>query len=362
MGKVEISVRHRICFVTDSVDGGGIGTVFLSLSQELTAIGCYVDLVLFAPPICAVPEGVNVVVLHTRARCAVFHLARQFRKAQPDLIVSARDYVNLTVLFARTCAGQGKTPLVWSFHTHQTLDTKSKNVAQRAMDWVSRSLSKFVNHLVAVSDGVARDMEERARLPNGYVKTIYNPVGVPLLKLQIAHPWLAQPQVPAIVACGRLVPQKDFQTLISAFVQLRKTHAVRLLILGEGPLRNQLQHQIDQTLFAGDIQLLGYVEDPVAFMKDAACFVSSAQWEGFGMAIAEAMAVGCPVVATDCPSGPREVLADGAYGTLVPVADTDALAKALACTLDSVHDPRPAQASLVRFDPRVIAQAYLELI
>lgn len=362
MSNADTTQRHRICFVTDSIDGGGIGSVFLSLSRTLVELGHDVDIVLFMAPRCELPSGVNVIVLGTRARYALFHLTRQFRKIKPDLIVSARDYVDLMALLARACAGQRQTPLVWSYHTHQTLEAQHKTVMRRVLGRLVMALSGRVDHLVAVSNGVARDVEARSRLAGGRVKTIYNPVCTPIVTPQIAHPWLVHSNEPVIVACGRLVPQKDFTTLISAFVLLRQSHPARLLILGEGPLRDPLQRQINQSGVADVIQLLGEVVTPAAFMKDASCFVSSARWEGFGMAIAEAMAVGCPIVATDCPSGPSEVLADGAYGALVPVANADALAKALAATLDRGHDPRPAQASLDRFDPTTIANAYLDLI
>ena len=140
-----------------------------------------------------------------------------------------------------------------------------------------------------------------------------------------------------MIGAGRLRPQKDFATLIRAFARVRASRRVRLLILGEGPLRGALERLAGEQGVAADVSFTGRVPDAPAWMARAAVFALSSAWEGFGRVLVEALAVGCPVVSTDCPSGPREILGGGAFGPLVPVGDDAALAAAIARVLD--HPP-----------------------
>lgn len=353
--------QNRICFLTDSIDGGGIGTVFLALAGEMQSMGHRVDIVVFTSPTCEVPGDINVVNLARRTRKVMFKLTRFLRTAKPDVIICARDYVGAIAVVARALSGQRHTKLIWSFHTQHSVDTQNSSLRRRAVAKLSSIMARFADHFVGVSQGVSKDLEAAYHLPTNSVQTIYNPVVLPQVTTQTAHPWLAQTEVPVIVACGRLVEQKGFDVLISAIKILHRARPVKLLILGEGPLRAQLSAQIDAAGLQDHVSLLGQVDHPAIYMKDAACFVVSSHWEGFGMVIAEAMAVGCPVVSTTCPSGPSEILDHGAFGTLVPVGDSVAMAQAINDTLDAPFDPISAQNSLARFDPKEIARQYLEL-
>ena len=141
-----------------------------------------------------------------------------------------------------------------------------------------------------------------------------------------------------IVGIGRLTRQKDFPTLIRAFAAVRKKLPCRLIILGEGKDRGGLEHLAKRLSLSEQIAMPGFVENPYAYLKRAALFVLSSAWEGSPNALTEALALGVPVVATDCPSGPREILKDGAIGCLVPVGDPDALAAAMLATLSAPPD------------------------
>lgn len=362
MQEPRLNIQRRICFVTDSLDGGGIGVVFLTLARAMMRLGCRVDMFVLRPPQRPMPKGVNVVVVGGKTRGAALKLARFLRRSNPDLVITARDYIGAMAVVSRALAGRRKTPLVWTFHTHHSLDFKHKPLGRRFIAWLAMKLSFAADHLVCVSRGVARDLEQGHRATQGRTRTIYNPVERPRVLATPAHPWCAPSQVPVVVICGRLVAQKGVDVAISAFARLRAHHQARMLILGDGPLLADLQDQIDQTGYAADIDCLGAVDAPADYMKDAACLVVSSHWEGFGMVIAEAMSVGCPVISTDCPSGPREVLGNGAYGTLVPVGDVAALAHAIATVLVTPPDTSEAMQSLARFDPDKIARAYLDLV
>ena len=170
---------------------------------------------------------------------------------------------------------------------------------------------------------------------------------------------LSQP--PVVLGVGRLTAQKDFETLIRAFAVVQKQHSARLMILGEGEDRGRLERLIGQLELNAFVALPGAVTDR-SHMQAASVLVLSSRWEGLGVVLIEAMAVGTPVVATDCPSGPREVLAGGKYGRLVPVGDVEGLA---AATLETLHNP-PAVAMLKQraneFSADRAADAYLDLI
>ncbi len=154
------------------------------------------------------------------------------------------------------------------------------------------------------------------------------------------HPWLVRPDAPVILAAGRLTPQKGFDTLLHAFALARRERRLRLLILGEGEQRASLQSLADTLGIAGDVALPGFDANPFASMRAASLFVLSSRYEGLPGTLIQAMACGTRVVATDCPSGPREILEAGRWGRLVPVGDPAALAAAIGAALD---DPAPPE-------------------
>ena len=192
--------------------------------------------------------------------------------------------------------------------------------------------------LVAVSDGAAKDLGETLGLCRGHVKTIYNPVVFPGL-IQMSYeevPDLQDIQSPIILAAGRLAREKDYPTLLKAFSRVLSHGPAKLIILGTGELEAELKAQAVQLGIADHLIMPGFVDNPYAWMRRANVFVLSSAWEGFGNVLVEAMACGTPVVSTDCPSGPAEILEGGKWGRLVPVGDHEALSEAI---LDELRNP-----------------------
>jgi glycosyltransferase involved in cell wall biosynthesis len=146
--------------------------------------------------------------------------------------------------------------------------------------------------------------------------------------------------IPVVLSAGRLSEEKDFPTLLKAFVLAQKTRPLRLVILGEGTARVWIQDFVKKHRLENIISLPGYKENPFSYMAHASVLVVSSKAEGMPMVLIEAMACGCPVVSTDCPSGPREILENGKFGRLVPVGDSRALAQAL---LQTIRNPLPKQ-------------------
>jgi glycosyltransferase involved in cell wall biosynthesis len=208
-------------------------------------------------------------------------------------------------------------------------------------------------------------------VPSAKVKVIYNPTVTPEIFRKatepVQHPWFVDNRVPIILAAGRLHRQKDFPTLLRAFSLLRQNRPCRLVILGDGKKRRRkaLRQLAKQLGIEKDVSLPGFVENPFAYMARANLFVLSSAWEGFGNVIVEALACGCPVVSTDCRSGPREILDNGRYGRLVPVGDPEALARAMLEALDDPDNPCDRETRIQRameFSVDKIVDEYLKVL
>ncbi len=229
-----------------------------------------------------------------------------------------------------------------------------------------RRLFPYASHVVAVSQGVADDLAVTADVPRDRITTIYNPTITPNLHAKAAeqpdHPWLLDRGAPVILAAGRLTEQKDYPTLIEAFGRLVARRPCRLVILGEGPLQQELEGLAGKLDLTDRISFAGWSDNPFAFMSRASLFVLSSRWEGFGMVLAEALACGLPCVSTDCPSGPAEILLNGEIGPLVPVGDDAALAEAMGRVLDDPPDRRLLQQRAAYFSADRAVAAYEELI
>jgi glycosyltransferase involved in cell wall biosynthesis len=229
-----------------------------------------------------------------------------------------------------------------------------------------RRFYPWADAVVAVSDGVAADTAEVARIPRDAIRTIYNPADVDDIarqaRLPVDHPWLQPGGPPLILGVGRLAAQKDFPTLLRAFARLRQGRDARLVILGEGRQRPALEALVAQLGLAECVDLPGYEGNPFRFMARAALFVLSSRYEGLPGALIQALACGCPVVSTDCPSGPHEILEGGDYGPLVPVGDDMAMAEGMERVLASPPDPDRQRRRAECFSVDACADQYLDLL
>ena len=218
--------------------------------------------------------------------------------------------------------------------------------------------------VVAVSEGVRKSYESAGIIGPGQGRKIQNPAYVPyideLAKCEPDHPWFSDHGPPVILGAGRLVPQKDFPTLIDAFQRIRASRPCRLVILGEGPLRAELEARIAGFGLSHCVSLPGWVENPFAFMARAALFVLSSCYEGLPTVLIEALACGCPAVSTDCPAGPSEILEDPAL--LAPVGNPEALAQVMLHAMDRPADKAALVAGAARFSVERAIDSYETLI
>lgn len=372
------SNKRRITFFLPTFPAGGQEQTTLLLMKGLVARGHHVELLLehrvgaYLPRI---PDTIPVHELRRRSRWSGYRrfltgwpregfrhlrgslglgprsvplhrliaLVHYLETRRPDALISAHDRAPLLALWAAGIARHDVATVVIerSIFSHNfaasRADARTHGIMQHRLT-LMRRLYPAADALVAVSDGAATDLADVLGLPHAAVRTIYNPVVRPELAARAAEPvdepWLADGQAPVIVTAGRLAPEKAQHVLIDALARLRaRGSSARLAILGEGPERERLTQRVAEHGLQAHVRLPGWAANPYAWFNRSALCVMPSEFEGLPNTLIEAMACGCPVVATDCPGGTREILQDGRYGLLVPVGDAAALAEAMARTL-----------------------------
>jgi len=278
----------------------------------------------------------------THNNAPVLALLRYINTEQPASVLSFLNYPNLVLLLVAPYVGTD-TRFMVNVRNHITTSARyGKSKWMRSVPQLIRRFFPRADCVVGPSHGVVDDVRAITGLPDERFRVIVNPVYRPeiteLSKESPEHPWFADGDIPVIVAAGKLKPQKDYPTLLRAFAKVREHRPVRLIILGRGPLRETLTAQAGSLGISADLDMPGHVKNPYAFFRKAAVYVLSSAWEGLPNVLIEAMACGSPVVSTDCPSGPAEILDGGRVGRLVPVGDADAMAAAIRAQLDSPPD------------------------
>ena len=313
------------------------------------------------------PPGLRVVNLNTQHTLfSLPALVRYLKRERPAAVLAAKDRAIRVAVLARWIA-RVRPQLVGRLGT-----TVSAALAGhgRLKQWLwytgMRLFYPHVDCIIAVSQGVADDVQTITGISRERLVVIRNPVITPDLYDRAAQPsghsWLDMEKVPVIVGAGRLTRQKDFPTLLRAFARVRATQPCRLVILGEGKDRAALELLARELGISADVAFPGFVRNLYSYTARAKLFVLSSAWEGSPNTLTEALALGIPVVSTDCPSGPRELLAGGRYGKLVPVGDAEALATAM---LETLAHPLPAdtlKAAVREYNVEESARRYLEVL
>ncbi len=373
----------------------------LQLAEAFFKLGHSVDLLLCQKAgeyLEQIPEGVNIIALPPTSTWkgrhlalsadmgGVFHillpimltphpphtirylegLVHYLETVRPRALLAAKTPANLVALLAKKLS-KTQTRVVISERTSLTPIMATKN--KWRWRFVAPALKRIyprADAITAVSHGVAQDLSDLSNIPLPSITTIYNPLPTQLIqekaKLEPNHPWFAKQAPPVILGVGRLVPQKDFPCLLEAFQKIRSARPARLVILGEGRLRKELEDQAQKLGITPDLWMPGFVENPYTYMARASVFVLSSAWEGLPNALLEALACGCPIVSTDCPSGPTEILNGGELAPLVPVADSLALSNAIMRVLKSPQNRQDLLARAEDFDSLKVARRYLDLL
>lgn len=361
---------RRMAVLASFSGEGGVERMLLNLLSAWVDQGVEVDLLrikrkgAFAERIPAEVNTIDLPIRHSWGN--IIPLARYLRN-HPDLpLLAAKERAGQTALLARKLARTENRILI-RLGTHLSTALRGKSAPRRWLRFgVARLLYPQADGIIAISRGVVEDVARFARLPEEIFRVIPNPVISPEIKEAsrepVDHPWLSDSSGKVLVAAGRLTQQKDFSTLIRSLSLIRESREARLIILGEGPQRADLENLIRRLGLESVIDMPGFASNPYRFMARADAFVLSSAWEGFGNVLAEAMSLGVPVVSTDCPSGPGEMLQQGMVAPLARVGDPQDLARAVLRVLEDPPSPEKLRSAVVEYGAEASAKRYLETL
>lgn len=359
---------RKISIVLPDLRGGGAERLHVYLANDWIKRGYSVEIVLMrkrgellsllSPEVTLVDLGVDRIRYLTRP------LRNHLRQSRSDVVLSAMWPLTSATVIAWLLSGRHGR-LILSDHNQLSVSClRELKISPLFLKTLMRATYPFATGIVAVSQGVKEDLCRLGGFRDTQIKVIYNPaatgisphrevsaVGDQLWGAGFKH---------HILSVGTLKVQKDHETLIRAFARLPSDLNAKLTILGEGPLRPRLENLITELGLNERVSMPGFATDPYPWFRSADLFVLSSQWEGFGNVIVEALECGVPVVSTDCPSGPAEILENGRYGKLVPVNDADALAAAMSASLAESHDREKLMNRAKAFSVRNISDEYLD--
>ncbi len=362
--------KQKIAIYISFSGEGGVERMVSNLIHEFVRKGHPVDLLLIkarGEHLKRLPSSVNIIKLGSdHSYLTLGPLASYLKKEQPKALLAVKHRAIVVAVLARMLAGTS-TRLVGRLGTNlsQALEGKSavrKWIWHKPMQW----LYPKMDLIIPVSEGVLEDVSQITGLGRDKLQVIRNPVITPqmtsLAEEPIDHPWFGDGESPIILGAGRFTRQKDFITLIKAFAQVHKQRPCRLVLLGHGQLQQQYQSLAEELGVAEDLSMPGFAKNPYPYMKQADLFVLSSAWEGSPNVLSEALAQGTAVVATDCPSGPREVLDGGKIAPLVAVGDVEGMAQAILQALDNPSPPQELRNAVSEYTAEVSSQRYLDAL
>jgi glycosyltransferase involved in cell wall biosynthesis len=355
----------RIAILLPDLRGGGAERMHLPLAAEWSRHGFEVTFVVLRARgelLPLLPPGVRVRELKAaQFRGALHPLIRWLRAERPHVLLAAMWPLTVIAVIAARIA-RTQTRVVVSDHTLLSRGYAGYGVAHRALLRTSLAcVYPFADVRIGVSQGVAEDLAELSGLSRERFEVVPNPAEI-VAAHEPVPPELTRVRGPLIISVGTLKKVKNHALLIEAFARINASFNATLCILGEGGERAALERLIGARGLDDRVLLPGFRADPGAYYRRADLFVLSSDYEGFGNVLVEALAHGVPVVSTDCPGGPREVLDHGRHGTLVPCNDPDALAAAMTRALQVPHDRAALRARAAEFSVERVALRYLELL
>jgi len=328
--------KKKLLFVIISLVGGGAERVVANIITHLDKEKYDISLALFekkGPNLSQIPEYVKVYDLRKKSRYSffkiIFNLGKLFRRVRPNIVMSFLSYTNIVAIMAKFIS-RCEFNLVTSVRTYLSLATSNSRLG-RIRYFLYKFLFNYADSIVVPSAGVKKDLERTFNIIQRKIKIIYNPMDlekINILKEEEIKD-LRIKEKSFLLTVGRLTKQKGHPYLFRAYSKIYKEIDEKLLILGTGEDEEKLKSLVNQLGIQERVLFLGFQKNPYKFMNRASLFVLSSLWEGFPNVLLEAMACGVPVISTDCPSGPGEIITNSINGILVSSGNEKALAEAM---------------------------------
>jgi glycosyltransferase involved in cell wall biosynthesis len=359
----------RLAIFVPFFHNGGVERMMVNLSRGIAATSAVnVDLLVCdrqSTFLDELPPNTRVIEIGSRNnRDIVDFLADYLQRERPEALLSAKDECNILVARVKRRANDNSR---WFIRAVVNVSQQLGHRSWLKKFWAFRQMRRVYRQadgIIAVSNGVAHDIERITGVSRERIHVAPNPVILPELAQKAAelvdHPWLIDKSLPVVIGGGRLGRQKNFALLIRAFALANRQRPARLIILGEGRQRQRLLKLAADLGIAEHVSLPGFNANPYALLARADLFVLSSRWEGSPNILTEAMALGTAVVATDCPSGPRELLDNGRLAPLVPMDDAEAMAAAIVDMLAHPTPPQQLAAAVSRYTIANSSRTYLD--
>jgi glycosyltransferase involved in cell wall biosynthesis len=361
--------QSHIAIYLYSFYDGGAERVIVNLMQSFVIKGIKVDLLVNTKTrssyFSMVPSEVSIFEFNVGYRKGLSKLISYLKSEQPMVLLSALHFSNEVAILAKHLA-RVKTRVIVS--EHNTLSARSQNASdlkERFEPIAARLFYPWADDVIAVSKAVAKDVRKITGLPKEHIHTIYNPIinekMLERAQEPLEHPWLQSSEPPVILGVGRLCAQKNFPLLIRAFARVRESQKARLVILGDGPEKENLLSLVNTLGLTQDVDLLGFKPNPYPYLLKATVFVLSSNWEGLPTVLVEAMALGTASISTDCPGGSAEIIEGQDHCELVPSGNEIAMANAISEMLLEERI-RKNSLKLNRFSQGKVTSQYLSML
>lgn len=364
------NMNRKTAFFVPNLSGGGAQRVIINLTRGFAERGHDVDLVVAkaaGPLLDDVPEGVRLVDLGSRGTLGSLPpLVKYMKRERPAAMLSTMSHCNVVALLARWFSRSPMRLIVREANTLTFHEYRTPSIRERTVFYLMKRLYPKADMVVANSLDTAADLVRHGIAGEDHVRVIHNPIVSDSLlekqKAAIDHPWFRNNDIPVVLGIGRLHEQKDYETMIRAFSIVRKDRTARLVILGEGTERGRMLELVAELGLEKDVEFPGFVSNPHAYIARASAVALSSRWEGFGNVLVEALAAGTPVVSTNCPGGPAEILENGKFGKLVPVGNAETFADAILDTLDNPTDGDALIDRAKDFSIDIVTSRYIDVL
>jgi len=361
---------EHIAILVKHLSVGGVQKVMVRLANKFADRGHRVDLVLVKGKGALardVASEVRIVALDShRMWWGLPNLIRYLRQSRPDTLLAGGWQVNMIATWAKLTFTSFK--LVLSVHSNITHQSRNSDVWYAPINPLAiKIFYPLADAIVTVSGGILDDLSTISSTAAENGRVVYNPVVDQRLlakaQVEVSHPWFAQENdTPVLLGVGRFGPEKNFALLLRTFAKVCRQREMRLIMLGDGEERDELERLTRKMDMQNRVDFVGFEENPYKYMARGSLLVMSSRFEGLPSVLVEALACGCPIVSTDCPSGPREILENGKWGYLVPVGDEEALAEAITESLNEEHDPERLRQRAMDFSVDRAVDEYLDVL